>query len=81
MNYIGTAQESPLGKLETAFLKESLFKLVKLCRFGGVCEYEKREFKYHDQGKGSLEEFSGEEQIFLEGKNIYKLTYQGALIQ
>jgi len=76
MNYIGTA----VGKLETNFLKESLFKLAKKCRLGQVCEYERREFKYLDQGQGNLENFSGQEEILLEGKNIYKLDYRGGLI-
>jgi hypothetical protein len=76
MNYSGTA----IGKLETGFLKESLSKLVEKCRFGGVCEYKKRELKYQDKGQGSLEEFSGVEEIFLNDKNIYTLNYQGGLI-
>mgnify|MGYP001564112027 CR=1 FL=1 len=76
MNYIG----SSLGKREISFLKESLLKLSEKCRMGGVCEYEKREFKYHDQGQGNLEEFSGKEEIFSEGKNIYKLNYNGGII-
>lgn len=76
MNYIGDT----IGKVETIFLKESLFKLSEKCRFGQVCEYKKREFKYQDRGQGSLEEFSGKEEIFLDGKNIYKLDYQGGLI-
>ena len=76
MNYIGDT----IGKLETSFLKESLFKLVKMCRLGGACEYEKREFKYQDQGQGNLEEFSGKEVIFSGGKNIYKLNYQGGIV-
>jgi len=76
MNYIGDA----IGKLETNFLKESLFKLAEKCRLGGDCKYTKRELKYQDKGQGDLEEFSGNEEIFLEGKNIYKLNYQGGLI-
>jgi hypothetical protein len=76
MNYIG----SQIGKLETTFLKESLFKLAEKCRFGGTCEYKKREYKYTDRGQGSLEEFAGQEEIFLEDKSIYKLNYQGGLI-
>lgn len=76
MNYIG----STIGKLETSFLKESLFKLAEKCRLGEVCEYEKREFKYQDQGQGSLEGFLGKEEIFSEGKNIYTLNYQGGII-
>jgi hypothetical protein len=76
MNYIG----GQIGKLETSFLKESLMKLARTCRLGGTCEYEKREYKYQDQGQGNLEEFSGQEQIFVDDKNIYKLNYQGGLI-
>ena len=76
MNYIGTS----IGKLETVFLKESLFKLAEKCRFGGICEYKKREYKYQDQGQGNLEEFFGEEKIFVNDKSIYKLDYQGGLI-
>lgn len=76
MNYFG----DQIPRLETNFLKESLFKLAEKCRFGGTCEYEKREYKYKDQGQGSLEEFSGKEEIFVEGKNIYKLNYQGGLV-
>ena len=76
MNYIG----DQIGKLEISFLKESLLKLAEKCRFGGTCDYKKRELEYHDKGQGNLEEFSGEEEVFLEGKSIYKLNYQGGLI-
>lgn len=76
MSYIG----SQIGKLETVFLRESLFKLAEKCRLGLICDYEKREFKYRDRGQGSLEEFSGEEGIFSAGRKIYKLNYQGGLI-
>ncbi len=76
MSYIGDA----IGKLKTNFLKESLLRLSERCRFGEVCKYKKRELEYQDNGHGSLEEFFGKEKIFLEGKNIYKLDYQGGLL-
>jgi hypothetical protein len=76
MNYMG----NQIGKLETNFLKESLFKLAERCRLGGICENEKREYKYQDNGQGGVEEFSGQEQIFVQGKNTYKLDYKGGLI-
>lgn len=76
MNYVG----SMIRRLEEDFLKESLFRLAEKCRFGGICEYEKRELKYQDQGQGSLEEFSGKEEIFSEGKSVYKLNYLGGII-
>lgn len=76
MNYMG----NQIGKLETNFLKESLFKLSEKCRLGGRCENEKREYKYQDNGQGNVEEFSGQEQMSVQGKNIYKLDYRGGLI-
>jgi len=80
MSYMGKT----IGISETNFLKESLLRLSNKCRLGQTCEYKKREFKYQDQGNGSLEDFSGEEQIFSEGPkdalSIYKLNYQGGLL-
>jgi hypothetical protein len=76
MNYFGDA----MGKLETDFLKESLFKLSEKCRMGQACEHEKREYRYQNNGQGNLDNFSGKEEISLEGKNIYKLNYQGGLV-
>jgi len=61
MNYIG----SYIDKNAEKFLKDSLLRLSKKCRFGESCEFEKREFKYQDTGQGSMEEFSGQEYIFL----------------
>jgi hypothetical protein len=76
MNYIG----DEIGKLETSFLKDSLFRLAGKCRLGQNCEFEKREFKYEDLGQGSLDDFFGQEKIFVSGKSIYKLDYKGGLI-
>ena len=76
MNYVGGA----IDKNTEKFLKDSLVRLVKKCRLGEPCEFEKREYKYQNTGSGSLENFSGEEYIFLEGKKTYTLTYKGGLI-
>jgi len=80
MNYEGNA----IGKLEASFLKESLLNLSEKCRLGQNCEYIKREHKYQDKGQGSLEDFSGQEEILLEvtgeHRKIYKLEYRGGLI-
>ena len=59
-----TEMQGIIDKLETSFLKESLFRLSNECRLGKTCEYEKREYKYQDQGQGSLEDFFGRE-LFL----------------
>ncbi|MCX6720821.1 MAG: DUF5680 domain-containing protein [Candidatus Staskawiczbacteria bacterium] len=76
MNYMG----DQIGRLEAGFLRESLFRLAEKCRLGKSCEYEKREYKYSDQGKGSIDDFSGVEEITVQDKKIYKLNYQGGII-
>ena len=64
----------------TDFLKKSLSNLSKKCRFGKECELEEDDLKYKDGGEGALERFSGEEEIFIKGENVYKLKYQGGLL-
>jgi len=76
MNYFG----DQIGTTETNFLKDSLFRLANECRFGESCGFEKREFRYEDLGQGSLEYFFGQEKIFIDKKNIYKLDYRGGII-
>lgn len=76
MGYIGDA----ISKLEEKFLKEALLELSEKCRFGGSFEHIKREHKYQDKGQGSIEDFSGQEKIFVENKEIYKLSYHGGLL-
>lgn len=80
MNYFGNTFDAKNEKLATLFLKETLNKLSKDCRFGKNCEFEKREFKYQGTGQGSLEKFSGSEQIFQKENLIYQLSYQGGII-
>lgn len=76
MSYFG----DQLSEKATDFLKQTLSDLKDKCRFGERCEREKKEFRYEDAGEGTLERFYGEEKIFIEGKNIYRLSYQGGLI-
>jgi len=76
MGYIGDV----ISKLEEKFLKEALLELSSKCRFGGTFEHIKREYKYQDKGQGNIEDFSGEEKIFVENKQIYRLSYNGGLL-
>lgn len=76
MNYLGNS----ISPSETSFLKEALLSLFDKCRFGQTCEFRKKELKYEDSGQGNLENFFGEEKIFLSEKSIYKLNYRGGLI-
>ncbi len=76
MVYCGSAEPPEV----TDFLKKSLLDLSEKCRFGGKCEFKENDLKYKDEGEGTLERFSGGEEIFSKGESVYKLKYQGGLI-
>lgn len=76
MNYIGSGIEKEVLN----FLRESLFKLVDSCRLGKICEYKKREYLYRDNGQGTIENFSGKEEILINNKGVYQLDYNGGVI-
>ncbi len=76
MVYFGSTEPKEVSD----FLKKSLSFLAEECRFGEKCEFEKTPFRYEDKGEGALKRFNGEEKIFIKGKNVYELSYQGGLI-
>jgi hypothetical protein len=76
MHYIGNA----IDKEASEFLKTALLERSDECRFGQVCGFSKREYKYEDKGQGSLEEFSGQEKISKKGEVVYTLNYRGSLL-
>lgn len=76
MSYFGTQ----LGKLQEAFLKESLFRLASKCRLWQNAEFERREYKYENFGQGDINEFFGQEKISVSAKPAYKLEYRGGFI-
>lgn len=76
MVYCGSA-EPPEA---TDFLKKSLSVLGEKCRFNEECKFEEVDFKYKNEGEGTLERFHGKESISIKGERVYKLRYQGGLI-
>ncbi len=76
MIYFGTSS----SKEVTDFLKKSLLKLSQKCRLGQECNFKEEKFKYQDRGGGTIEEFSGQENILKNGEQVYTLNYRGGLI-
>jgi len=76
MVYSGSAEPEEI----TPFLKKSLSALSEKCRFGGKCELKENDLLYKDDGQGTLERFKGQEQIFKQGEEVYKLNYHGGSI-
>ncbi len=76
MVYSGSAEP----KETTPFLKKSLSILSDKCRFNENCEFNENDFRYKNKGEGRIEQFGGEEQIFLKDISVYKLNYHGGLV-
>jgi len=76
MVYSGSAEPEEI----TPFLKKSLSVLSEKCRFGEKCVLKENNLLYEDNGQGTLERFGGEEQIFKQGEEVYKLDYHGGSI-
>ena len=76
MVYCGSA-EPPEA---TGFLRKSLLNLTEKCRFYEECEFEEEDFKYENEGKGTMEQFRGKESISINEEKVYKLRYQGGSI-
>ena len=76
MVYSGSAEPKEI----TPFLKKSLSVLSEKCRFGERYELKENNLLYKDDGQGTLERFGGQEQIFKQGQEVYKLNYHGGSI-
>ncbi|MCF7835420.1 DUF5680 domain-containing protein [Candidatus Gracilibacteria bacterium] len=81
MTYYGAVNEdiSDLKMIYT-FLQESL-KLIPLDKpFRGPREYKKDSLAYINDFVGEINNFSGEEKILENGKEIYRAKYMGGLV-
>ena len=82
MNYYGKIilNDVPPGEIYE-FLKESLRKVEKGKPFRGLDGFEKKNFKYLNRAKGSLDNFIGKERILFNNKEVYNLVYHGGFVE
>jgi len=81
MNYYGrviTEDISP--SLVYAFLKEALKTVNSDIPSRGDREFSDDKFTYINKVKGAIDNFTGKEGIYYEDKLVYKLTYNGGVI-
>lgn len=82
MNYYGgvISDEVPSWKIYK-FLKKAM-KLVEKDRpYRGPSKLKDGNFKYSDKSKGNVEKFFGEEKVFFNGSEVYRLKYFGGMIK
>ncbi|MFZ2150629.1 MAG: DUF5680 domain-containing protein [Candidatus Absconditicoccaceae bacterium] len=81
MTYYGAVNDSISDlKMIYAFLQEAL-SLIPLDKpFRGPKEYKKDNITYINNFFGEVDNFSGEEKIFLDGKEVYTAKYMGGFV-
>jgi hypothetical protein len=62
------------------FLKKALRQQPEDLPLRGPKLFKDGEFVYKNENKGSLENFSGEGEIYFDGKRVYKEFYSGGLV-
>ena len=79
MSYRGGMLDSKKGlsKKCFSFLKKCLRNAPEDFPVRGPSEFEENNLRYENSWKGNLEDFVGEEKIFLEGEQIYFRNYLG----
>lgn len=62
------------------FLQKALSKPPEEIPLRGPSKLEDGSFKYDNKWEGNIEQYSGEEIIFKDGKEIYRAKYSGGLV-
>lgn len=81
MNYYGYMLCEDIPEGFTDCLKEALKKVPCEAPFRGPEYFKFKEYEYRCIWKGSLDCFSGTEEILLKGQKIYELSFHGGLIK
>ena len=81
MHYNGEGlSDKPSAEAIYSFLRKALKEIPKNKPFRGSKNLTDEKFKYINNVKGNIEKFSGNEKIFYEDKLVYKLFYNGKII-
>jgi len=81
MVYYGTVEKeiNDFGEIYE-FLKKSLLKMPNDYPFRGPKEFVDGEWRYTNEWMGKVEQFSGEEKIYLNEKQVFGTRYLGGLV-
>jgi len=81
MSYRGAAEKGADTKKVFGFLQKILREHSEKVRLPGNHKYQEGNWKYKDNCVGDLEEFSGEEKIYQNGKLVHWMKYFGGEIK
>lgn len=78
MNFYGLVLDPTVPAGEVYHFLQQAMRQVKAERpFRGPESFRDGDWAYRDASQGSLERFSGEENIFFQGRLVYRLLYHG----
>jgi len=80
MNYCGGVILDVSSEEIYVFLKKALRQVDETIPFRGPNHFEDGKLKYINTVNGDIKKFDGIEEIFLNGKGIYKLIYHGGIV-
>lgn len=81
MNYYGMVTDESVSAGDVYhFLQKAMQHVSAERPFRGPDEYEEGDFLYKDASEGNLSQFSGEETIFFQNKQVYLLMYHGGKV-
>jgi len=81
MNYYGKMVSKDIPKGFGPFLKAALLQVPETRPFRGSDNFTDGGFVYRCSSEGSLTQFNGEEEIFLDGDLVYRLMFHGGEIK
>jgi|SRR3989344_4354469 len=78
MNYCGSILLKLVNHKEIySFLKKVMYMVKEERPFRGPKKFTENNFLYKDTSIGNVRSFMGTEEIYLDGKKVYKLNYHG----
>ena len=82
MNYYGLVFDEfvPAGQVYT-FLQQAMNQVKEDRPFRGPQSLKGDDYKYLDESQGNVEQFTGTERIYYQGREVYRLHYHGGKVQ
>ena len=81
MNYYGIVTDESISAGDVYhFLQKAMQQITTERPFRGPNEYREGEFLYQDKSDGNVDQFSGEEKIFFQDRQVYFLKYHGGKV-
>lgn len=82
MNYYGEITDTEVDQEQLyGFLKRALGLVSANSPYRGLDGFEEGDWAYKEKDTGSAGSFFGEEKIYLSGREVYKLVFNGGLIK